>query len=120
MPSHWGYLAIPAAALVAFGFAAVGMALTSYAESMQQLNWVSFWLLPMFLFSGAFFPLDGYPWAAQQVIHALPLWQAIAMLRALMYGQLDVALLGHVAYFVVFVLVGVAFTTKRLNALFLR
>ena len=120
MPSTWGYLAIPAAAMVAFGFAAIGMALTSYAQSMQQLNWVNFWLLPMFLFSGAFFPLDNYPWIAQQVIHALPLWQAIAMLRGIMYGQMDASLLAHVAYFAVFIVVGVVFTTRRLNALFLR
>ena len=120
MKSAWGYLAIPAAAMVAFGFAAIGMAFTSYAESMQQLNWVNFWLLPMFLFSGAFFPLDRYPWIAQQIIHALPLWQAIAMLRGIMFGELDWSLLGHVVYFLVFIVLGVAFTTRRLNALFLR
>lgn len=118
--SWWALLAVPAAALVAFGFAAAGMAITSYMVSHQQLNWVNFWLLPMFLFSGAFFPLDAYPWLAQQVIHALPLWQAIAMLRDIMFGQIGLGLLGHVAYFLAFVVVGVAFTTKRLNALFLR
>ncbi len=118
--SPWALLAIPAAGLVAFGFASAGMAITSYLTSHQQLNWVNFFLLPMFLFSGAFFPLDHYPWFAQQVIHALPLWQAIAMLRALMFGELDLALLGHVAYFAVFIVVGVTFTTRRLSALFLR
>ncbi len=118
--SWWALLAIPAAGIVAFGFAAAGMAITSYLTSHQQLNWVNFLLLPMFLFSGAFFPLDRYPWFAQQVIHALPLWQAIAMLRSLMFGELDIALLGHVAYFAVFIVVGVTFTTRRLNALFLR
>lgn len=120
VPSAWGVLAVPAAAAVAFGFAAVGMAITSYMESMQQLNWVNFLLLPMFLFSGAFFPLDGFPWLLQQAIHVLPLWQAIAMLRGLMYGQLDVALFWHVAYFAAFCVVGLTFTTRRLNALFLR
>lgn len=118
--SWWALLAIPAAGIVAFGFAAAGMAVTSYMVSHQQLNWVNFWLLPMFLFSGAFFPLDNYPWLLQQVIHALPLWQAIAMIRGIMFGTFDIALLGHVLYFVAFVVVGVAFTTKRLNALFLR
>lgn len=120
VPSAWGILAVPAAALVAFGFASAGMAITSYMQSMQQLNWVSFWLLPMFLFSGAFFPLDGYPWLLQQVIHALPLWQAIALLRGLMYGAIDVSLLLHVVYFICFCVAGVWFTTRRLNALFLR
>ena len=120
VPSAWALLAIPAAALVAFGFASAGMAITSYMRSMQQLNWVNFWLLPMFLFSGAFFPIDRYPWLLQHIIEVLPLWQAIAMLRALMYGQLDASLLGHVAYFVLFCVVGLFFTTRRLNELFLR
>ena len=118
--SWWALLAIPAAGLVAFGFAATGMAITSYMVSHQQLNWVNFFLLPMFLFSGAFFPLDSYPWLAQQVIHALPLWQGIAMLRDIMFGQIGWGLLWHVAYFVVFIVIGVTFTTRRLNALFLR
>ena len=120
VPSAWGILAIPAAALIALGFASVGMGVTSYLTSHQQMNWVNFFLLPMFLFSGAFFPLDAYPVLAQWVIHALPLWQGIAMLRGLMYGAIDVALLGHVLYFTMFAVIGIAFTTKRLNALFLR
>lgn len=120
VPSWWGILAVPGAALIAFGFASMGMAVTSYLTSHQQMNWVNFVLLPMFLFSGAFFPLDAYPWLAQQVIHALPLWQGIAMLRALMSGAIDAALLGHVLYFCAFIALGLALTTRRLNALFLR
>ena len=118
--SWWGFLAIPAAALIAFGFAAMGMSITSYMRSHQQMNWINFFLLPMFLFSGTFFPLTNYPWLAQQIIHALPLWQGIAMLRSLMTGTVDLALAGHLLYFVVFIAVGLTVTTRRLNSLFLR
>lgn len=119
VPSLWGLLAVPASALIAFGFASAGMAVTSYFTSHQQMNWVNFVMLPMFLFSGVFFPITNYPWLAQQVIHALPLWQAIAMLRALMSGAIDLSLLGHVLYFVGFVAIGLTVTTRRLRALFL-
>jgi lipooligosaccharide transport system permease protein len=116
----WALLAIPAAVLVAFAFASLGMTLTSYMKSFQQLNWITFALLPMFLFSGTFYPITIYPQWLQAVIMALPLWQAIAMIRSVMFGIFDIALLGHVAYFVVLTVVGLALTTRRLESLFQR
>lgn len=115
----WSLLMIPAAVLVAFAFAAVGMSLTSYMTSFQQLNWLYFWLLPLFLFSGTFYPITNYPEWLQTVIQALPLWQAIAMMRGLMFGVIDAALLLHVAYFAVIAALGLIATTRRLEALFL-
>ena len=32
---------------IAFGFASVGMAVTSFLTNFQQMNWVNFFLLPM-------------------------------------------------------------------------
>lgn len=120
VPSMWGFLAIPAAVLIAFGFASFGMALTSYMKSFQQMNWINFFMLPMFLFSGTFYPLDVYPDWLRILVEALPLWQAIALERALMFGQIDAALLWHVVYFVVMIGAGLVFTTRRLTALFMR
>ncbi len=120
VPSAWGLLAIPAAVLIAFGFASFGMAITSYMKSFQQMDWVNFIMLPMFLFSGTFYPLDVYPGWLQTIIQALPLYQAISMERAIMLGQFDVSLLWHVLYFVVMIGSGLVFTTRRLTALFMR
>lgn len=119
--SWWALLAIPAAVLIAFGFASVGMGVTSYLKSFQQMNWVNFVLLPMFLFSGTFFDITkAYPDVVVWIIQALPLWQAIELVRGLMTGAVGLATLGHVLYFVVMIAVGLVFTTKRLTALFLR
>jgi len=52
IPSWWGIFAIPAAVLIAFGFASVGMGITSYLKDFQQMEWINFFMLPMFLFSG--------------------------------------------------------------------
>lgn len=120
VPSWWGVLAIPSAALIALGFASAGMAITSYLDSHQQMNWVNFVMLPMFLFSGAFFPITGYPEFAQYLIQALPLWQGIEIIRGFMSGTLTLALVGHVLYFVAFSVIGISITTRRLNWLFLR
>ena len=120
VPSWWGLLAIPASVLVAFGFAAVGMGITSYLKHRQQMQYIQLVMLPMFLFSGTFFPLDIYPEPVQWFIQALPLWQAIELIRGLTLGIMNWAMLGHVLYFVVMIIGGLYFTTRRLTALFLR
>ncbi len=120
IPSVWGLLAIPAAVLVAFGFASVGMGVTSYLKNHQQMQWIQFVMLPMFLFSGTFYPLSIYPEFVQWIIQALPLWQAIELIRGLTLGVLNWAMLGHALYFVAMIIGGLFFTTRRLTALFLR
>jgi lipooligosaccharide transport system permease protein len=118
--SWWGILAIPAATIIAFGFASFGMAVTSYMKSFQQMQWVSFALLPMFLFSGTFFPVSVYPEWVQSIVMALPLWQGVELVRALTLGNISWSLLGHLAYFAVMIAIGLVFTTKRLRELFMR
>ena len=120
LTTPWAVLMIPAAVLVAFAFAAVGMTLTSYMSSFQQMNWLQFALLPMFLFSGTFYPITMYPDWLQSIIMVTPLWQAIAMMRALAFGIFDGALLVHVAYLLALAIVGLLFTSRRMDALFLR
>ncbi|MFM1786736.1 MAG: hypothetical protein RL228_686 [Actinomycetota bacterium] len=118
--SPWALFAIPAALLIAFGFAAVGMAATSYMKSFAQMNWINFFLLPMFLFSGTFYPVSVFPQWIQTVVNALPLAQAVTLVRGLMLGNISFELLFPVLYFVTMVAIGLFFTTKRLTALFMR
>ena len=112
-------LSLPAVVLIAFGFASVGMAITSYMKTFQQMDWINFVMLPMFLFSATFFPLDVYPEAIQRLIQALPLWHAVELVRGLTLGQFGPQLLVHVGYFVGMIAIGIVFTTRRLRALFL-
>ena len=118
--SAWALLMLPAALLVAFGFAAVGMAVTSYLKSFQDLEIVQLIVLPMFLFSGTFYSLSVYPTRLRVIVEWLPLHHAIALLRALNAGVLDLALLGHLAYFAVMAAIGVAVAARRLDRLLLR
>ncbi|MEN9714861.1 MAG: hypothetical protein RJA35_328 [Actinomycetota bacterium] len=118
--SAWALLAIPGAVLIAFGFAAVGMGVTSYLTNFHQMNWINFLLLPMFLFSGTFYPISVFPGPLQFVISLLPLNHAVELERGLMLGNFSWGLAGHALYFVVMVVLGLMFTTKRLAALFQR
>ena len=113
-------LAIPAALVVAFGFAAVGLAATSFMKSFQHLDLVYFVMLPMFLLSATFFPIEVYPETVQLVIMALPLWHAVDMVRQLTTGLIQPSIWGHLAYFGVMIALGTTAATLRLKALFLR
>ncbi|WP_350350017.1 ABC transporter permease [Agromyces sp. G08B096] len=117
--SWWALLALPAVLLIAFGFASLGMAVTSYLKTFQQMDWINFVMLPMFLFSSTFYPLSVYPEPIQWVIQALPLWHGVELVRGLTTGAVGLGLLWHVAYYVVMVVAGMFFTTSRLRALFL-
>ena len=117
--SWWALLALPAVLLIAFGFASIGMAVTSYMKTFQQMDWINFVLLPMFLFSATFYPLSVYPQGIQYVIQALPLWHGVELVRGLTTGQIDPGMLWHVLYYAVMIVIGLVFTTRRLKALFL-
>jgi len=112
-------LALPAVLLIAFGFASVGMAVTSYMKTFQHMDWINFVLLPMFLFSATFYPITVYPAWVQVIVQALPLWHGVELIRGLTTGLLSIGMLWHVLYFVVMIGLGLVFTTKRLRALFL-
>jgi len=118
--SWWAILAAPAAVLIAFGFASIGMGITSCFNSYQQMDFINIAMLPMFLFSGSFYPLTVYPGAIQGIIKSLPLWQAIDLERALTLGVVTRGLIYHVLYFTVMIGIGLTVTTKRLTKLFLR
>ena len=120
LTSAWALLALPAALLVAFAFAAVGMACTTFMRSWQDFDLIQLALMPMFLFSTTFFPLDVYPAFVSGVVRCLPLYHAIELMRALCAGVVEVGLLWHVAYFVVMVALGVVVAARRLGALLLR
>jgi lipooligosaccharide transport system permease protein len=66
-------------------------------------------VMPLFLFSGAFFPLEQLPVALQAVAKIAPLWHGIQVCRALTLGSVDLApTVGHVAYLLAWVAVGLA------------
>jgi len=117
--SWWALLALPAVLLIAFGFASFGMGITSYMKTFQQMDWINFILLPMFLLSATFYPITVYPEPIQVIIKALPLWHGVELVRGLTTGMVDWGMLWHVLYFLVMIVLGLILTTRRLRALFL-
>ena len=120
LPSPWALLALPAALVVAFGFAAVGMAATTYMRSWQDFDLVTLAILPMFLFATTFYPLSVYPRWLQLVVEALPLFHAVELMRGLTTGAVHLGMLGHLGYFLVMIVGGLVVASRRLDVLLLK
>lgn len=118
--SVWALLAVPAAILVALGFAAIGMAITTFLKTFQHLDWVTTAMTPMFLFSTTFYPLGVYPRGVQIVVECLPLFHGIELIRGLTLGAVGLGMLGHAAYFVAMAVIGILITARRLEKLLLQ
>lgn len=120
-PSWTTPLALPAAVLTGLAFAAPITALAAKVQDGgDSFNVLfRFVVMPMFLFSGTFFPVDQLPGVLQAVARATPLWHGVELCRGLTLGTgtlLGAA--GHVAYLSVFLVVGYLlaerFLTRRL------
>lgn len=113
--SPWALLAVPAAILVGFAFAAVGAAVMSFIRTWQDFDLVTLALQPMFLFSGTFFPITVYPAPLRLLIELTPLYRAVDLIRGLTTGSVASLQLVDVAYLVVLTFVGVAVAGRRLR-----
>jgi lipooligosaccharide transport system permease protein len=96
--SWWAVLAVPAALLAAWGFAGPSALAATYIRSFVDFDFVNMVIVPLFLFSATFFPLERYPEGIAVVVQALPLYQAVALLRGLFLGDVGWIMLLHVAY----------------------
>ena len=113
-------LTLPGALLIGFAFAAIGMAATSFMRTWQDFDLIQLFILPMFLFSGTFFPLDNFPPLAQTLIQLTPLYHGVALLRGLSVGVVGPETVVHIGYLSVLGLVGMAVVSRRLDRLLLK
>jgi lipooligosaccharide transport system permease protein len=77
-------------------------------------------ILPMFLFSGTFFPLDTMPDAARLLVQLTPLYHGVDLLRGLSVGVVGPETVVHVAYLAAMGLIGLAIVSRRLDRLLLK
>ena len=112
-----GLLAVFPAVLTGLAFAAPAIAYTSRLKDVQGLvSLFRFGIIPMFLFSGTFFPISQLPNWLQPVAYATPLWHGVELTRSL---ALDVSTTWNpwinVAYLVAFVVIGTALAIRLLG-----
>jgi lipooligosaccharide transport system permease protein len=118
--SPWVLFTVPAALLIGFAFGAVAMAATSFMRTWQDFDLINLVILPMFLFSGTFYPIDAYPEALRIFVQLTPLYQGVDLLRSLAVGHVDPVLIVHVAYLAVMGIAGLYVVSRRLDKLLLK
>lgn len=115
LPSWWGgLLAVVVATLLGLAYAApiTGLAARMKNESGFSLIF-RLGLLPMFLFSGAFFPITQLPAAAQWLAYLTPIWHGVELSRMLTLGQVDWwPALGHLGYLGAWVVAGWVYAVR--------
>ena len=118
--SPLGVLAIPVTVLVGLAFTAPLAAWAAHTQT--EVSFVAifrFVILPMFLFSGTFFPISSLPAPLEVLAWFTPLWHGVTLCRDLTLGEVSPLDLAHVAYLLAFIAVGLVaarFTyTRRLS-----
>lgn len=103
MESAWAVLTLPAVMLSSAALSAGAMVLTGVTKQISSLEKVmTLIVIPLFLFSGTFYPLSVYPGYLQPVVQVTPLYHSAALLRALTTGQVGAGTLWDVVYLVAF------------------
>jgi lipooligosaccharide transport system permease protein len=99
VPSLWGVAAVPAAALCAAAFAAPITAFSAGQESDARFPLIMrLAVMPLFLFSGTFFPVSQLPGGLRVLSVISPLWHGVELCRGATTGSIDPwAALAHIA-----------------------
>jgi lipooligosaccharide transport system permease protein len=118
--SPWALLALPAAMLIGFSFAAVGTAASTFVRTWQDFDLVLTVLIPLFLFSATFYPITVYPHALQLVVQLTPLYHGVDLLRSLTTGMIGPSILLDIAYLIILGAAALALAATRLERLLLK
>jgi lipooligosaccharide transport system permease protein len=108
--SGWIVAALPVAVLTGLAFAAPIEAWTVTRTTDTSFAMIfRFGMIPLFLFSGTFFPLSQLPGWARPVAYLTPLWHGVTLSRALSLGTATPGgALIHVAYLAAVAAAGIA------------
>lgn len=118
--SWWTVLTLPAAMLIGYAFAGAGMALTTWMKSWQDFEYIQLVVVPLFLFSGTFYPVDTYPGWLQWIVEVTPLYQGVVLCRGFATGSFVAwEMLVAVAYLAAMGTLGMWVASRRLGKLLL-
>ena len=120
VPSAWGLLALPASMLIGFATAAAGLAAVTFMRSWQDLDLLFTVTLPLFLFSGTFFPVTTYPEPLRTIVEFTPLYRGVDLVRGLTTGVVGWAQVIDVIYLFVMGVFFVWVASRRLGRMLIK
>ena len=111
--SPWGVLAVPASTLtaVAFGALLAGLAIRQENDSVLSLVY-RLGLMPIFLFSGTFFPVSVLPAGLRPVAWLSPLWHGVELARDATTADPRAVDVVHLAVLVVVIVLGTVWSRR--------
>jgi lipooligosaccharide transport system permease protein len=115
--SWWGVLSMPAALLTGLVYAAAITAFSATQQTDQAFPLIMrLGVIPSYLFSGTFFPIEQLPRALQAVAKLTPLWHGVDLCRSLTLGTATLrGTMAHVAYLAVCLAVAVAWGRRTFD-----
>jgi len=114
--SWWAVLVLPAAVLLGAAFSAAGLATTTFLRTVQDFDLpMGLVVMPMFLFSGVFFPISVYPIVIQAIMQVVPLYRGVHLLRSLTTGVIDLSILLDIGYLLAFFAVAMTIAMRRME-----
>jgi lipooligosaccharide transport system permease protein len=108
--SPWALASLPVAVLTGLAFAAPveAWAITVTKDTSFAMIF-RFGMIPLFLFSGTFFPVSELPAWIQPLAYATPLWHGVTLCRSLSLGSADLSqVLINLGYLAALTVIGVA------------
>jgi lipooligosaccharide transport system permease protein len=105
--SPLGVLAIPVTVLIGLSFSSGIAAWAAHTQTVVSFIAIfRFLILPMFLFSGTFFPISTLPTPLEVIAWFTPLWHGVTLCRDLTLGDVSPDDLLHLAYLLACVTAG--------------
>jgi lipooligosaccharide transport system permease protein len=117
-PSLESIAVLPAGVLVGMAFATPLAAFAASQENEQAFPVVfRLGVIPLFLFSGVFFPVTQLPVALRVIAYVTPLWQGVDLCRDLTLGRATAAGTAiHVGYLALLATLGVVLSARTFRA----
>jgi len=117
--SPWALLVVPSGFLSGLAFASIALCITGVAPTLGSLqNVFTLFATPMFFLSGIFFPISSLPGGVQIVVWALPLTQAVHLIRGLTMGDVTIthlfAAMGLLLHILIFGMLACVLMRRRI------
>ncbi|MGI9017243.1 MAG: ABC transporter permease [Euzebya sp.] len=115
--SPLGLLAVPLGVLVGYTFATTTLVATTYMRSWHDFDLLQIVVVPLFLFSATFYPLDILPRWAQALTVLSPLYHGVEALRQVTLGTLNWSFGFHLLVLLVIGTIGLYAGVRRFEVL---
>ena len=119
-PVPRGLVSLAELKAIGFATAAAGLVAVTFMRSWQDLDLLFVITLPLFLFSGTFFPISTYPEPLRILVELSPLYRGVDLVRGMITGVIGVAQVIDVIYLFVMGMFFVWVASRRMGKMLLK